>query len=493
MIAQLNIFLRLCILHFIVGLFSPVFAGNATVDGATDLPDGIIGAVCIIRHENKMIMMSEVITKKISLPGGYIDQGDTPQQAAAREALEETGIVVTVGDLLQYRGRAAIYRCVAESPILVSSFKDHTGHQIVASWFSQHFATEIQRVYLIDPSEVDPKDYRYPDDAPLLGDWLERTPSSELEIYSDLSEQVNTLHRLELTLIRQFQQSIKAMPEIYQTVFERVMYLANLPGESLFIGLLVVVVAGLYGPLALLQLVVLLLLAIFTASLFKLGIASPRPSYIIPELQQINAYGFGFPSTHTLMATILWGMCWYMLSLRVSRTVKWLSLPLFFLLVIGQAVARVWFGVHFISDTIVSILLGLAMVSALIVWRTAARSSLQACIASKWFWLSVAIAIGVTASLTLAPVHVYIFAIVLGILFAVEALPIKPVKVPAVGRLVLMVILVVGLAAIGYGVEALANQSTVSLIVLAIRVVGWILAAFWLVAGTSLLSRKLAS
>lgn len=35
-----------------------------------------------------------------SLPGGYLDLGEDPRAAAAREALEEAGVVVTVGDVI---------------------------------------------------------------------------------------------------------------------------------------------------------------------------------------------------------------------------------------------------------------------------------------------------------------------------------------------------------------------------------------------------------
>lgn len=477
---------------FTAGVVFPALANNAAADTNTYASGDIVGAVCVIRHDNKMVMLSEVITRKISLPGGYIDKGDTPEQTAAREALEETGIKVKVGDLLQYRGRAAIYSCVAESPVLVSSFKDHTGHPIVASWFAKHFATEIQRVYLIDPDTIEPEEYRYPKDAFLLVDWVKRTPASEVVIYSDLSDQVNTLHRLELEWIRQLQQFIKSWPDSYQTVFDGIMFVMNLPGESLFITLLVVVVAGFYGTQGLLKLALLLLLATFTASLIKLGVASPRPSYIIPELQQINAYGFGFPSGHTLIATILWGMCWYELSQRVSNTVKWLSFPFFMLLIFCQAFARVWYGVHFISDTLMSILLGFAIVAVLIVWQSMARASFQQCIVNKWFWLSMAMASGISAGLTLAPLHVYVFAVLLGIVLSVETVVESTVASSFKVRLLAAGILLVGLIAVGYGVELLSGLSTVSLIALVIRGGGCMLAAIWLVAGSSFISKKLA-
>ena len=494
MFALLRIVNRLCFGLFLICVALPTAATNSIAnesDVLGSMPADIVGAVCVIRHENKMVMLTEVITKKMSLPGGYIDNGDTPRQAAAREALEETGIRVKVEDLLEYRGRAAIFSCVAESPILVSSFKDDTGYSIVASWFAKHYATEVRRVYLIDPNSVDPEIYRFKKDTKLLTGWMEKTPPSQIEMYSDLSHMVNSLHRLELDWVEQIQQWVKSWPDAGQRVFSHIIAVVNLPGEPWFLALLVIATIGFYGPTGLLQLAVVLLLATFTSAVLKLGLASPRPSDIMPELQQINAYGFGFPSGHTLMATMLWGMCWYALSKRVGTVVKWLLLPLFLILIVGQAVARVWYGVHFVSDTLASILLGVIFVSALIVWHSASSYSLQQAIVNRWFWLSTSLFVGIVAGLSLAPLHTYIFALLLGIVLSVDALPDKPFALSLLGRFKLVLIMLVGLGVIGVGIEFLATLSSVSLIVLAIRGAGWTLAAIWLIAGSSALVKRL--
>lgn len=458
--------------------------------------EGIKGAVCVIRHGNKIVMLSEVITQKLSLPGGYIDPGNTPEEAAAREGLEETGLVVSVDQLLQYRGRAAIYSCQSDTPILVSFITDQTGFPVVASWFSKHFGKEVKRVYLIDPKEVAAKDYRYPDDTELLPVWAEQTPESDIEIYVDLSDRVSSLHRTELILIRNFQLWVKSWPESAQLLFDGVMSVLNLPGEAVFILLLISLVVGFLGPVAMLQLAVMLISVTLVASLIKLGVSSPRPFYIIPELQQVNAYGFGFPSGHTFVATVLWGILWHFCRRRMSDGGQWFRLrglltPLFILLVLGQAMARVWYGVHFISDTIASFVLGIMMVILFVKWEKAAIFSLAYSIQNQRFWLLVTAAAGLISSVTQNPVHVYLFAILLGIFVSVKWLPKQPLTVSLLSRCMISVAACLGAVAIVFMIDIVADRSTVSLTVLTLRSVGAMLVAIWLVAGMSLLTKKL--
>lgn len=58
-------------------------------------------AVCIIidRPNRAVLLMRRIKDGReyMTLPGGKIEPGETPEQACAREALEETGLSVTVG------------------------------------------------------------------------------------------------------------------------------------------------------------------------------------------------------------------------------------------------------------------------------------------------------------------------------------------------------------------------------------------------------------
>ncbi|MGF1685482.1 phosphatase PAP2 family protein [Photobacterium japonica] len=466
---------------------------TASETASTQVRDDLVGAVCIIRHDNQIVMLSEVITKKLSLPGGYIDKPDTPKEAAAREALEESGIQVHVGDLLQYRGRAAIYACQATSPILVSSFRDKRGFPIVASWFSKHFASEVERVYLIDPQQVTTSDYRYASDVLLLPGWMARTPNSDVLEYDQLDDKINLLHQYEVRHIQAFQHAVEQWPPLAQVVFEAIAYVLNLPGEVWFIMLVVVLTAGCLGTKPLVELLFLLLIGLFTTSLLKHGIASPRPFFALPELQRIDASGFGFPSGHTLMATLLWGGVWHVMTQRAPSFQKIIVGVIVALLIIGQGAARVWFGVQFISDVVITMMLGIMIVSSLLVWRTH-EPPLQTYLYNRWFWLFLTMAVGIIASYTLVPAQAYIFAMMLGIFLSVEFASKQMAESTGlpVPKALLSCVIIGGITGILYGaLQYIAEQSTVSLIVLGIKASGCLVITLWLVAGTAWLHRRL--
>ena len=59
--------------------------------------------IVVATYKNEILFCKRAIEPRIgcwTLPGGYMESGETPQQGAAREALEEAGVKVKIGPLL---------------------------------------------------------------------------------------------------------------------------------------------------------------------------------------------------------------------------------------------------------------------------------------------------------------------------------------------------------------------------------------------------------
>ncbi|MBI3359791.1 MAG: NUDIX hydrolase [Chloroflexi bacterium] len=65
--------------------------------------DPKVAAAVLIEREGKVLLVRRVMNPeqgKWTVPGGFVDAGEDPREAAKRECLEETGLSVEITDLL---------------------------------------------------------------------------------------------------------------------------------------------------------------------------------------------------------------------------------------------------------------------------------------------------------------------------------------------------------------------------------------------------------
>lgn len=74
--------------------------------------DPKVAAVALIEREGKVLLAQRAMSPakgRWSLPGGFVDCGEDPRDAAARECLEETGVEIEITGLFDlYYGKAHI-------------------------------------------------------------------------------------------------------------------------------------------------------------------------------------------------------------------------------------------------------------------------------------------------------------------------------------------------------------------------------------------------
>ena len=105
-------------------------------------PSFTMGAIAVIEYGDQILALRQLHRRGLSLPGGLVDRGETPQQAVVREVLEETGLRVTSGAVYavsvatRRRQVDVIFRIVCDAEPLIQPASEATSYEWVnpASW-----------------------------------------------------------------------------------------------------------------------------------------------------------------------------------------------------------------------------------------------------------------------------------------------------------------------------------------------------------------------
>ena len=359
-------------------------------------------AACVIRHQQTLLLVQDRISDRYSLSGGYIDGGETSTQAALRELFEETGLHGRITGELGRWQRATVFACQTLTPI-----RAQRGSGFVSLLEAPNLGGEILNARLIDAASLPHDQRRFPTQLDWLAPRLAQVPESKVQWVPDFSTEGNVLHRAELPLIQRLQQWLG--PDA------RWLEVGNLLGSAAFQLALLPFLLPLLGWPRLRNLLFAMVLLTLLVQLLKEGIAWPRPFHLDPTLGQRSAQGFGMPSGHAASTLLFWGLLLGALtSLRA-----WQGMGLALLLAALAGLARIWLGVHFLSDVAAGLGLGALLLALRAPLATLAQRQ------APWLLLLLACALAgwLTQSTALAGLAMFTLGLVSGNLLQLERHP----------------------------------------------------------------------
>jgi undecaprenyl-diphosphatase len=127
--------------------------------------------------------------------------------------------------------------------------------------------------------------------------------------------------------------------------------------------MMIVAVAALFLVLTSHKYSAMLLLAsaaggIVLNGLLKIGFDRPRPAIFLPQVHTVSS---SFPSGHAMSAAIVYSTVAYLAArLHKRRWARWMVMGAAFLVIVLISISRLYLGVHYPSDVVAGLAIGLA-------------------------------------------------------------------------------------------------------------------------------------
>ena len=150
--------------------------------------------------------------------------------------------------------------------------------------------------------------------------------------------------------------------DLLTTVFKFFTFMGSIQAVAVFLA--VIVIAGWRHRILPVAYVLALGGAVVISQTLKLLFGRLRPDQ---AFRLVVENGFSFPSGHTFVATVLYGLSAYLLARTLrSRAARWLVVAGMLPLIVLVGASRIYLGVHFPSDVLASMTFGSAFLCLLI-------------------------------------------------------------------------------------------------------------------------------
>ncbi len=300
-------------------------------------------AGCLIRFHDSILLVRDVWTNKLSLPGGHRTKGEMPLDTAERETFEETGIIASADYLLDMHDGFRIFLC---TPRNTTRFIGNSTRVPRTS------SIEIKQIILVPINDLEVSDLRYPKQFNLLkNSFIKIHQLKPVLIKQQLTaiDSATIIQKISINTIQWMQQFDSTFLRAF---FRLASFMAEMPIFFLVLTFFWLPHCGTKGP----YFTAITLLSLLINVLLKYNFAEPRPFEILPQLNLTSASGYGFPSGHAQFATVFWGfIALQMKQYRVRTILACL------LIVILVCISRLYLGVHFIHDIFIGVLIGASL------------------------------------------------------------------------------------------------------------------------------------
>nr|WP_319556127.1 NUDIX domain-containing protein [uncultured Vibrio sp.] len=368
---------------FFLTLYS-VLLGISPATVATPPTEQVKGALCVVRADDKLVLVHEILTNRISLPGGTIIPGESPRAAAQRETWEETGLVVTVGKELGRTDTAVFFDCVSDSEVISFSMLNSMGGNELPIWFAPHYGVEIASAMLLEPEQLSASTYRYPMQWQTVVRYFDDATYQPVHYIHHLIELAPSFRQVELDWMMGLQSWVSSLSESsFQTAYQAADLILELTSPAILLFLFPFLMMR-FGS----RFVFRLFFAISATSVMILvaqqGFSLPRPHVYMPVVELTHSFGFSFPS----LPIAVWCCVFTFLFQKTGNFGVNVTTSLIIGITLLVVVAKYFLGTAFILDMLFGALLGILVAWHILRLEINPEINVDQLLTSKGVWLA---------------------------------------------------------------------------------------------------------